>query len=56
VKRQGDTVFTTPRRIIVVLLGGTNREQQGLALVRRGWALYDDWANQGRPAKPSNSL
>jgi D-alanyl-D-alanine carboxypeptidase (penicillin-binding protein 5/6) len=56
VKREGDTVFTTPRRIIVVLLGGTNREEEGLALVRRGWALYDDWAAKGRQAKASNSL
>ena len=56
VKREGDTVYTTPRRIIVVLLGGTNREEQGLALVRRGWALYDAWAASGRQAKTSNSL
>lgn len=56
VKREGDTVFTTPRRIIVVLLGGTNREQEGLALVQRGWALYGAWAAKGREAKASNSL
>lgn len=56
VRREGDTVFTTPRRIIVVLLGGTNREEQGLALVRRGWSLYTAWAANGRPAKASNSL
>ncbi|MCE9542589.1 MAG: serine hydrolase [Verrucomicrobia bacterium] len=56
VSRQGDTVFTTPRRIVVVLLGGSNREQEGAALVQRGWALYNDWAAKGRQAKPSNSL
>ena len=56
VKHEGDTVLTTPRRIIVVLLGGTNREQEGLTLVRHGWELYDDWAAKGRPAKASNSL
>ena len=56
VVRQGDTVYTTPRRIIVVLLGGTNREQEGLQLIQRGWALYDDWASKGRAAKSSNSL
>lgn len=56
VTRQGDTVFTTPRRIIVVLLGGTNREQEGAALIQRGWALYDAWAAKGRQAKASNSL
>ena len=56
VSRQGDTVSTTPRRIIVVLLAGTNREQEGLALVQRGWALYNAWAAKGRDAKASNSL
>jgi len=56
VRREGDTVFTTPRRIIVVLLGSDNREGEGLSLVRRGWALYGDWASRGRPAKASNSL
>jgi len=48
VTRQGDTIFTTPRRIIVVLLGGTNREQEGAALIQQGWALYNDWAAKGR--------
>ena len=56
VVHQGDTVLTTPRRIIVVLLGGANREQEGLALIQHGWGLYDAWAGQGRPAKASNSL
>jgi D-alanyl-D-alanine carboxypeptidase len=56
VVRQGDTVYTTPRRILVVLLGGTNREQEGLQLIQRGWALYDDWATKGRQVKNSNSL
>ena len=56
VRREGDTVYTTPRRIITVLLAGTNREQEGLALVRKGWALYDDWASKGRPVKASNTL
>ena len=56
VRREGDSVFTTPRRIIVVLLGSNDREGEGLSLVRRGWALYQDWAARGRPAKASNSL
>ena len=51
VVRQGDTVYTTPRRILVVLLGGTDRAQEGLQLVRRGWALYDDWAAKGRTTR-----
>ena len=56
VVHQGDTVLTTPRRIIVVLLGGTNREQEGRGLIQRGWALYNDWAVKGRPVKASNCL
>ncbi len=56
VVRQGDTVYTTPRRIIIVLLAAANREQEGLALVQRGWMLYNDWASRGRQAKASNSL
>jgi D-alanyl-D-alanine carboxypeptidase (penicillin-binding protein 5/6) len=56
VVHQGDTVLTTPRRIIVVLLGGTNREQEGLGLIQHGWGLYNEWAAKGRPAKASNSL
>jgi D-alanyl-D-alanine carboxypeptidase (penicillin-binding protein 5/6) len=56
VVHQGDTILTTPRRIIVVLLGGTNRDQEGLGLIQRGWALYNNWAVKGRPAKSSNCL
>ena len=56
VVHQGDTVLTTPRRIIVVLLGGMNREQEGLGLIQHGWALYNDWAAKGRPTKVSNCL
>ncbi len=56
VVHQGDTILTTPRRIIVVLLGGINREQEGLGLIQRGWALYNNWAGKGRPAKSSNCL
>lgn len=56
VVHRGDTVFTTPRRILVVLLGASDREREGLALIRRGWDLYDAWAARGRPAKASDSL
>lgn len=51
VKKVGNTVYTAPRRIIVVLLGSPNRFQQGLAFIRRGWSLYDSWASQGRPSR-----
>jgi len=56
VVHQGDTILTTPRRIIIVLLDGTDREQEGLGLIQHGWALYNDWAAKNRPAKASNCL
>lgn len=48
VKKVGNTVYTAPRRIIVVLLNAPHCFQQGLALIRRGWTLYDTWAAGGR--------
>ena len=56
VKRQGDTVYTTPRRIIIVLLGSTDRFKEGLALDRRGWGLYEAWAEAGRSQRSSKFL
>ena len=54
--REGDTVMVTPRRISVVLLGSTDRFRDGLGLLRRGWALYDAWASEGRPTKKTSTL
>ncbi|PTX96817.1 hypothetical protein DB345_06440 [Spartobacteria bacterium LR76] len=56
VQREGNTVQVTPRRIIVVLLGSTNRFGEGLALIKQGWAAYDQWAAQGRKIKSSQTL
>jgi D-alanyl-D-alanine carboxypeptidase (penicillin-binding protein 5/6) len=55
-KREGEKVFITPRRIIVVLLGAQDRAGEGLAFVRKGWELYDQWAAAGRPLKKSSTL
>jgi len=55
-RREGETVFVTPRRITVVLLRSTDRFGEGLALVRQGWSLYDAWVAGGRKASKSNSL
>lgn len=45
-----DGSFTiTPRRLIVVVLGSTNRFNDANQLLNYGWNLYDDWAAQGRP-------
>jgi D-alanyl-D-alanine carboxypeptidase (penicillin-binding protein 5/6) len=55
-RREGEKVFITPRRIFVVLLGAQDRAGEGLAFIRKGWQLYDQWAAAGRPAKKSNTL
>ncbi|MEO7723386.1 MAG: serine hydrolase [Chthoniobacterales bacterium] len=46
---QGATTLITPRRLIVVLLGSSDRFGEGAATLARGWAAYDRWAAAGRP-------
>jgi D-alanyl-D-alanine carboxypeptidase (penicillin-binding protein 5/6) len=53
---QGKMVTVYPRRLIVILLGSTNRFSEGSGLVQRGWQLYDQWAAGGRPADPKKTL
>ena len=55
-RREGETVFITPRRVIVVLLRSPDRFGEGLALIQRAWRLYDSWAAQGRKTNKSNTL
>lgn len=55
-RREGETVFVTPRRIIVVLLGSPNRFGEGLALTKQGWETYDTWASKGRKTSKAQSL
>jgi D-alanyl-D-alanine carboxypeptidase (penicillin-binding protein 5/6) len=52
---QGQQV-ALPRRIIVVLLGSPDRFGQGLAMIRRGWALHERWMAQGRPMAKRSTL
>ena len=56
VKREGETVYVTPRRIIIVLLGSHDRFVEGAALNRQGWSLYDKWAAEGRKVKKNQAL
>lgn len=56
VQRQGETVYVTPRRIIVVLLGSKDRFGEGAALTRQGWGLYERWAAGGRKMKNGQAL
>ncbi len=55
-RREGDNVLVTPRRVTVVVLGSTDRFRDGLALLRKGWGLYDTWAAAGRPVKKQTNL
>ncbi len=56
VQRQGESVQVTPRRIVIVLLGSRERFGEGMALVRQGWGLYDQWAAEGRKIKKNQAL
>jgi len=53
---QGKAVTVYPRRLIVVLLGSTNRFGEGGGLVQHGWQLYDQWAATGRLADSKKLL
>jgi D-alanyl-D-alanine carboxypeptidase (penicillin-binding protein 5/6) len=53
---QGKVVTVYPRRLIIVLLGSTDRFGEGAGLVQRGWQLYDQWAASGRVADPKKVL
>ena len=52
VRQEGDTFFTTPRRLEVVVLGSENRFSEAEALLQRGWAAHAEWVAAGRPETP----
>jgi len=56
VQRQGETVYVTPRRVIVVLLGSRDRVTDGGGLFQQGWGLYEKWAAGGRKVKSGKTL
>ena len=56
VVRQGQMETVYPRHLMVVILGSTNRFDEGLALLQRGWQLYDQWAAGGRVADSKKML
>jgi D-alanyl-D-alanine carboxypeptidase (penicillin-binding protein 5/6) len=56
VVRNGQTETVYPRHLMVVLLGSTNRFDEGAALLQHGWQLYDQWAAAGRLADPKKLL
>lgn len=55
-RREGEKVFVTPRRIIVVLLRSPDRFGEGAALMQKGWNLYEAWAANGRKTSKGQSL
>ena len=50
-RQDGDKHYITPRRLNVVILGGTNRFVLAQSLLARGWQDYDSWSAAGRPSK-----
>jgi D-alanyl-D-alanine carboxypeptidase len=56
VQRQGESVYVTPRRLIIVILGSPDRFGEGIALARQGWSLYEQWTAAGRQIKKNEAL
>ena len=54
--KEGNGVRIFPRRIIVVLLGSSNRFGEGGQLIAQAWQLYDQWAAGGRLVDPKKML
>jgi D-alanyl-D-alanine carboxypeptidase len=55
-RQEGQTYIVTPRRLLVVVLGSTERFTAATQLLDTGWQLYDQWAAQGRPLKKGEGL
>ncbi len=53
---QNGQKFAIPRRIIVVMLGSSDRFGEGLQLIHQGWALHDRWTAEGRPVTRRSTL
>ena len=52
VRKEGDTFFTTPRRLEVVVLDSEDRFAEAEILLQRGWTAHEAWAAAGRPETP----
>jgi D-alanyl-D-alanine carboxypeptidase len=48
------TIF--PRHLIIVILGSTNRFEEGRQMLSLGWQLHDQWATAGRLVDPKKTL
>jgi D-alanyl-D-alanine carboxypeptidase (penicillin-binding protein 5/6) len=56
VLKEGPRTIVTPRHLIIVILGSTNRFGEGAGLLGRGWQLHDQWAAGGRLVDPNKTL
>jgi serine-type D-Ala-D-Ala carboxypeptidase (penicillin-binding protein 5/6) len=54
--KDGSRTIVTPRHLIIVVLGSTDRFGEGAGLLARGWQLYDQWAAGGRVIDPNKTL
>jgi len=48
--QEGQTTKVFTRRLIIVILGSSNRFGEGSQMLSTGWQLYDQWASAGRMA------
>ena len=55
-KEASGRTIVTPRHLIIVILGSTDRFGEGAGLLARGWQLYDQWAAGGRLVDPKKTL
>jgi serine-type D-Ala-D-Ala carboxypeptidase (penicillin-binding protein 5/6) len=56
VTKEGPRTIVTPRHLIIVILGSTDRFGEGAQLLARAWQLYDQWAAAGRMVDPKKTL
>ncbi|MFN2624389.1 MAG: hypothetical protein ABR611_16295, partial [Chthoniobacterales bacterium] len=54
--KQGNGATVYPRHLIIVLLGCTNRFEEGRQMLSLGWQLHDQWAANGRLVDPKKVL
>ncbi len=56
VQHSPTSATVTPRHLIIVLLGSSDRFGEGSQLLSLGWQLYDQWVAQGRVLDPKKVL
>jgi D-alanyl-D-alanine carboxypeptidase (penicillin-binding protein 5/6) len=56
VKDASGRTIVTPRQLIIVILGSTDRFGEGAGLLARGWQLHDQWIAGGRMVDPKKTL